>query len=83
MQDVDGDSAASVGNRDSRSEDMFLAWCLGLPLSTDVAEAARIEIARLDEVGADSAATMRLRNLLVQASKSGFASPRGLRRSRH
>jgi hypothetical protein len=66
-----------------RSEDLFLAWVLQLPHTADIAEQARIEIARLDAAKRDCEASMRLRDMLLQASSVPFAMPRGRNRSRH
>jgi len=73
----------AVTGRDMRSEDMFLAWVMQLPHAADIAAAARIEIARLDAINSDSETIARLRSLLVQASASRFAMPRGRSRSKH
>jgi len=65
------------------SEDMFLAWVLSLPHTANIAEEARIEIARLDRINSDCRATMRLREMLVQASGHHLWLSRGRSRSRH
>lgn len=69
--------------RHRRSEDMFLAWFFGLPENTDVAEAARIEIARIDKSALPCEQTARLRTMLVQASFPQPLMSRSRRRQRH
>jgi len=66
-----------------RSEDMFLAWFFGLPDSANVAEAARVEIARIDAIALPCEQVSRLRNMLVQASYQPPPMSRSLRRRRH
>lgn len=44
-------------------EDVFLVWLLGLPEGADPAEAARIEIARIDAAGLADDRLHRLRAL--------------------
>lgn len=66
-----------------RSEDIFLAWLFGLPDSANVAEAARIEIARIDTVALPSEQVARLRTMLVQASYQSPLVSRRRRRQRH
>ena len=66
-----------------RSEDMFLAWLFGLPDSANVAEAARIEIARIDRSTLPCEQVSRLRTMLVQASYQSPLVSRRRRRQRH
>ena len=66
-----------------RSEDMFLAWFFGLPENTDVAEAARIEIARIDRNALPCEQVSRLRTMLVLASFPQPPMSRNRRRQRH
>lgn len=66
-----------------RSEDIFLAWFFSLPESTDVAAAARVEIARIDEAPLRTEQMSRLRTMLVQASCPQPPMFRGRRRQRH
>jgi hypothetical protein len=70
-------------SRHRRSEDMFLAWFFSLPESTDVAEAARIEIARIDKSALPCEQVARLRTMLVQASYPQPPVSRSRRRQRH
>jgi ferredoxin-NADP reductase len=65
------------------SEEMFLAWFLNLPDDANVAETARIEIARIDGAAAPCAQVVRLRSLLYQATLNQPAAPRHRRRQRH
>lgn len=60
-------------------EDVFLVWLLGLPDDADVAAAARTEVARLDRLVALPAAAVRLRALLVQATRPMAPRRRGRR----
>ena len=66
-----------------RSEDLFLAWFFSLPDSTDVAEAARIEIARIDRTAPPCEQVARLRTMLVQATHPQPPMSRNRRRQRH
>ncbi|MDB5556372.1 MAG: hypothetical protein JWL86_6356 [Rhizobium sp.] len=70
-------------HRHGRSEDMFLAWFFSLPESTDVAEAARVAIARIDKSALPCEQVARLRTMLVQASYPQPATSRSRRRQRH
>ncbi|MBN9038278.1 MAG: hypothetical protein J0H53_19625 [Rhizobiales bacterium] len=54
-------------------------WLLGLPDDADVAAAARTELARLDRLVALPAAAVRLRALLVQATRPMAPRRRGRR----
>lgn len=65
-------------------EDVFLTWMFSLPDGTDLPQAARIEIARIDGVGRDCAKLLRLRGLFQQAT-AGPLQPamRRQRRIRH
>lgn len=65
------------------SEDMFLAWFFNLPADANVADAARIEIARIDGAASPCAQVARLRSLLHQATLNQPAAPRHRRRQRH
>lgn len=65
------------------SEDMFLAWFFNLPDNANVADAARIEIARIDDAASPCAQVARLRSLLHQATLNQPAAPRHRRRQRH
>ena len=69
--------------RRRRSEDMFLAWFFNLPENTDVAAAARIEIARIDKSALLCEQVSRLRTMLVQASYQPPLMSRSRRRQRH
>jgi hypothetical protein len=72
-----------IAHRHRRSEDMLLAWFFSLPESADVAEAARIEIARIDKSALPCEQVARLRTLLVQASYPQPLMSRSRRRQRH
>ena len=63
-------SAASEHGRSTAAtpEDLFLAWFLRLPHTADIAEAARIEIARLNTLETISDTTHRLKIMLELAS---------------
>jgi hypothetical protein len=78
MLDIDGRELVH-----RRSEDMFLAWFFGLPDGADVAEAARIEIARIDKSALPCEQVSRLRTMLVQASYQSPPMSRSRRRQRH
>lgn len=65
------------------SEDMFLAWFFNLPENANVADAARIEIARIDGAASPCAQVARLRSLLHQATLNQPVAPRHRRRQRH
>ncbi|MEO3387433.1 hypothetical protein [Mesorhizobium sp. CAU 1741] len=64
----------SAGLRERRSiaalkpEDVFMAWLISLPRGTDVACAAKAEIARIDRAASTHAGLSRLRDLLAQAA---------------
>ena len=51
-------------------EDVFLVWLLGLPDGTDPARAARAEIARLDRAAPLAAGPRRLRELMVELTRT-------------
>lgn len=72
-----------IFNRRDTSEDMFLAWFLKLPDSANVADAARIEIARIDRAASPSDEVARLRSLLYQATLNQPVASRQRRRQRH
>ena len=55
----------------TRPEDVFLLWLLQLPEGTDVAEAARKEIIRMDRNPPLSPKAARLRELMAEATESG------------
>lgn len=70
-----------MGPDRQKAEDVFLAWLLHLPDGTDLAEAARREIDRLDEAAPLPHEPRRLRSLFVEAVQAGSFMPG--RRSRH
>lgn len=55
----------------TRPEDVFLLWLLQLPEGTDVAEAARKEITRMDRNAPLSPRAARLRELMAEAIDAG------------
>ena len=57
----------------TQPEDVFLVWLLGLPEGTDPAEAARIEIARIDAAGLADGRLHRLRALFGALARTGGA----------
>ena len=63
-----GKSRISAG---TSPEDVFLFWLLLLPEGTDIAEAARDEIARLDRAAPLPPGPARLRELMAQTAKTG------------
>jgi hypothetical protein len=64
----------------SRAEDVFLAWVLGLPDDADIALAAKVEVARLDRSAPLPPGAERLREFLVEATRfSPRRTGRGLR----
>ncbi len=65
------------------AEDQFFAWLLGLGDPCDMAEAARLEIARLDRDQAHDGESLRLKAFLLQAAAFQPHSPRGRRRHLH
>jgi len=73
---------AITGTR-ATSEDLFLAWFFGLPDHTDIADAARAEIARIDHAPSPTDQIIRLRSLLHQATLNQPAAPRHRKRQRH
>jgi hypothetical protein len=62
---------------------MFLAWFLRLPYHADVAQAARMELARLDRLDLTSETTHRLRIMLEQASLYPLHVHHGRGRQQH
>ena len=79
---LDGDRPSEPPRPSARTspEDVFLLWLLQLPEGVDVAEAARIEIARLDRAAPLSPGPARLRELMAEAAETG--PPRVARRHR-
>jgi hypothetical protein len=69
--------------RRGTSEDMFLAWLFGLPEGTNVADAARSAIARIDAASDSGEQLGRLRKLLLQATLNQPATPRQRCTRRH
>ena len=69
-------------NPDATAEDMFLAWFLRLPHTSDVAAAARVELARLEPL-APSDSIRRLRSMLQQVCQSSATARAGRRALRH
>lgn len=61
-------------------EDIFLAWLLDLPDDADIVEAARLEIARLEQAPPAGGADTRLCRLFTEAAE---ASMRPVRRRRN
>ncbi|MCO5146759.1 MAG: hypothetical protein M9895_11360 [Aquamicrobium sp.] len=57
----------------TQPEDVFLVWLLGLPEGTDPAEAARIEIARIDAAELADGRLHRLRALFGALARTGGA----------
>lgn len=55
-------------------EDVFLVWLLGLPEGADPAEAARVEIARIDAAGLAQEKLRRLRALFSALALAGGAA---------
>ncbi len=66
---LSGRSAAGLMSS-ATPEDAFLAWVLWLPAGADIAECARMEIARIDGGDVTDARSMRLRDLLAAAAGS-------------
>lgn len=64
-------SAASWPSARACPEDVFFVWLLRLPDGADIARAAREEIARLDRAAPLPPGAVRLRELMVAASKAG------------
>lgn len=64
-----GRAAASWPTAQTKPEDVFLAWLLGLPDGTDPAQAARAEIARLDRAAPLAAGPRRLRELMAELAR--------------
>lgn len=77
------EAAFHHGREGATPEDIFLAWFLRLPHKTDVAEAARMELARLDRLELMSETTHRLRIMLEQASLYPLHVHHGRGRLRH
>jgi hypothetical protein len=75
--------ASEIAEMRGTSEEIFLAWFLNLPDGVNVADAARIEIARIDDAASPCAQVARLRSLLHQATLNQPAAPRHRRRQRH
>ena len=67
----------------SSSEDMFLAWVLSLSENASVADAARLEIARIDRIDSPGECMVRLRDMLLQATMNQPCSRRSRKRLRH
>ncbi len=65
------------------AEDLFFAWVLRLDMDCNVADAARREIARLEEGALFDERSLRLRGLLLQAASLMALPPRSRRRHLH
>ncbi len=65
------------------AESRFLQWLTRLPLSADVAEAARCALRAIDRDEEISVETRRLRAFLTQATAALPAMPRRRARMRH
>jgi len=59
-------AAPSWPTQQTAPEDVLLVWLLRLPAETDIAGAARVEIARLDQAAPLCPGPQRLRALLIQ-----------------
>ena len=72
-------AAVSWPSAQASPEDVFMIWLLRLPDGTDVAEAARDVIARLDRAAPLAPGPLRLRALLEEAAAT---RPRAARAAR-
>lgn len=72
-----------LNDADIPAESLFLQWLTRLPLSADVAEAARRALRALDRVEEPSPETRRLRVFLSQATAPVPALARRRTRARH
>lgn len=79
----EGERRPLIDGLSGTPEDMFLAWLFGLPDQADVAHAAHVEIARIDDRASSSDEALRLRALLHQATLNQPPHPRGRMRRRH
>ncbi|MDB5523059.1 MAG: hypothetical protein JWM58_822 [Rhizobium sp.] len=81
--DMDESTPTSSYRQAGASEEMFLIWFFGLPDEANVADAARVEIARIDNEASSCEHILRLRGLLIQATLNQPAGPRTRKRQRH
>lgn len=65
----EGRPAARWPSSQTCPEDVFLAWLLGLPEGTDPAQAALVEIERIDRAAPRGAGPQRLRELMAELAR--------------
>jgi len=64
-------------------QDLFLNWLLALQSDISIAEAARLEMARIDSAGSSCARLAAFKSFLHQATATTPAQPRRRRRLHH